>query len=391
MAASAVAVVVGMASYVLMPMAAYGAGGYPGPDVLPGVPTYGGLLGNIPVGSQSHLTWVCGFDAPNTTNHSPRDAPIFIKGHLAAYLPISTQNGCVSFTVSVSLANAKHQIAPCGYAYVSVNGGPFILVKDGKNSLIVTGIKHYHHVGAILPFNIPTPASTIDYCPHVTTTTRPGHHGGGTIPTSTTPTTIHNETTTTGLHTTSTTMPGFNTTSSVYDARPTATVPHSLNGSPTTTLKKMKQVITLLAVVVAAGAAATSAGGFFAGVPESLVEEYTSEIAPGGGLPFQFFPVGGVGTLALLDNEPALGSIGAAWSTVPAGGGYPFGSSVPNGTVSSGYSGPPVARTELDDKHGLFIVQTPDTPSGGGSTMSNLSPRTGGSEASGGSASGASA
>jgi hypothetical protein len=76
MIALAIAVVIGMASYVLAPMASYGAGGYPGPDVLPGVPTYGSYLGTIPVGGHSPLSWVCGLDAPNTTNTSPKNAPV---------------------------------------------------------------------------------------------------------------------------------------------------------------------------------------------------------------------------------------------------------------------------------------------------------------------------
>ena len=62
-----------------------------------------------------------------------------------------------------------------------------------------------------------------------------------------------------------------------------------------TVIGKITQVVTLIAVVIGAGAAAAGAGQLFLEVPEALVEEYTTEIPPGGGLPFSLFPSGGSG------------------------------------------------------------------------------------------------
>ncbi len=374
MVAFAVAVVIGLTSYALTPLASYGAGGYPGPDALPSVPTYGGYLGTIPVGGHSALSWVCGLDAPNATNHSPKDAIAEINGHIAAYLPISTQYGCASFIVYVSLTNGSHQLAPCGYAYVSVDGGPWILVKDGENQLLITGIKHYHHVGAIFPFFIPTPSSSLESCTPPTTTTTAPH--STTIPPTTTPTTIHGQTTTTAIKPTSTTLPGYRTTTSIFNAGSTSTVPQSINTSPTTGLQKVTQIVTLLSVVVAAGAAAASAGGFFAGVPESLVEEYTSEIEPGGGLPFGLFPAGGAGELAAMDEE-LLVVLAGAYEDLPGGGGYPVGGEVPDGTVSDEYLAV-LVEEEANEDLVLFIVEEEDTPPGGGAPVTQLNFLTGG-------------
>jgi hypothetical protein len=369
MVAFAIAVVVGLTSYALTPPASFAAGGYPGPDALPGVPTYGGYLGTIPVGGHSALSWVCGLDAPNATNHSPKDAVASINGQVAALLPISTQFGCASFIVYVSLTNGSNQLAPCGYAYVQVNGGPWILVHLGNNELLISGIKHYRHVGAYFPFFIPTPDQSVENCPPTSTTT-------SSTSTSTTITTIPGQTTTTALAPTSTTLPGFNTTSSIYNAGSTSTVPQGPGSSPGHTITTITQVVTLISVVVAAGAAAVGAGGFFAGVPESLVEEYTSEIEPGGGLPFGLFPAGGGGTLAEIGEEEVV--ILSAYTDVPPGGGYPVAGEVADSTISDDYIAFVVARDEEDEELIFLLGADDDIPIGGGAPMTELSPRTGG-------------
>lgn len=355
-----VAVVLAITLYALTPSPILAAGGYPGPDALPGVPTYGGVLGTIPVG-HSATTYVCGFDAPNLTNHSPKDAAVYIDGHLDTYAPISTQYGCVQITVYVSLYNAQHMIAPCGYVYVQVNSGPWILVPVGLNQILVTGVKHYQHVGAIFPFYVPTPPSAIDYCPHVATTTT---------------TTVPHRTTTTlpipiiTLTPTSSTLPGYRTTSSRYNAGSTSTVPSGINTTPGTTLSKITEVVVIVAVISAAAAV----GQFIGQIPESLVEEYTSEIEPGGGLPYDDFPAGGVGALAEVEETVV---IAAYDSDIPPGGGYPFGSVVPEGTVAGGFVTPPL---EIEVEVVTFIIAAEDTeiPPGGGAPNTRLNWRTGG-------------
>lgn len=357
-----ISVVVCVVSYALAP-SAFAVGPYPGPDALPGVPTYGGYLGTIPVGHHSHLSWICGLDAPNLTNHSPKYAIASIGGHLAAFLPISTQYGCAQFIVYASLYNAKHQIAPCGYAYVSVSGGPWIEVKIGNNDLLISGVKHYRHVGAVFPFKIPTPPSRLDYCPKGASgpppkkpPTKPGH-----------------------VTPPPPTIPGSVGPPPTYNASGTSNPVASPGTSPTTTLKKVTEVVGLIAVVASAGAAAATAGGHIAQIPESLVEEYASEIAPGGGLPFDDLPLGGVGLLSMVDvpDMPLRD-----FADVPPGGGYPYGSSVPEGSVSREFMIQMSIVAEEEEMASFFAEGTPGVPGGGGAPMGGLSGRTGGNESS---------
>jgi hypothetical protein len=358
-----VTAVMAVMGYALTPWA-YAAGGYPGPDALPGVPSYGGYLGTIPAGGHSKLSWICGLDAPNATNHSPKYAIASIGGHVAAFLPITTQYGCAQFIVYVSLYNGHHQIAPCGHVYVSVNGDTaWILVPVGHDDLLITGVKHYHHVGAIFPFVVPTPPSKSDYCPK----------GGSTTPPKKTKPSSSNTT----LPPPATTMPGYHTTSSMYNAASTDPPPDSFGQSPTTTLKKVSEVVTIVAVVASAGAAAASAGGYVLQIPESLVEEYASEIAPGGGLPFDDFPAGGAGLLSevYVGNLPVGDFIG-----VPPGGGYPFGSSIPDGTVSYAYLGQFMLARDEREVTTFVVTADTDVPAGGGVAGGGLAPRTGGQE-----------
>jgi hypothetical protein len=361
-----IAVVVALTSYALTPLPTLAAGGYPGPNALPGVPTYGGVLGEIAVGHHSALDWVCGFDVPNSTNHSPKYAVAYINGVFAADLPIDSQYGCASFILYASLYNGSGMIAPCGYVYVEVNSGPWILAPVGEDDeLLVTGIKHYQHVGAIFPFSLIMPPSAADYCPPppptttTTTTTRPTRT---TIPT------------TTLIPPTSSTFPGLQTTTSHYNAGSTSTVPQAINTSPTTTLEKLTEVITLIAVLVAAGAAAVGAGQFLGEIPESLVEEYTTEIEPGGGLPYEDFPAGGVGVLEEIDEFGIIPVFD--FTEMPIGGGYPFGSSVPDATISEGYVA--VVLEESDEDLLIFVVEDTDIPPGGGAPQAKISANSGG-------------
>jgi hypothetical protein len=373
-----IAVVLGLTSYALSPTATYGSGGYPGPDALPGVPTYGSYLGTVPVGGHSPISYVCGLDAPNATNHSPTKAVALINGQFSAFLPISTQFGCAQFVLYVSASNG-HRKAPCGYAYAQINGGKWILVKYGTNFLLITGIKHYHHVGAYFPFFVPTPAHLPPGCSSTTTTT---HHGGTTtIPNTTTPTTIHGQTTTTHISVTSTTSHGFHpTTTKPFNAGSTSTVPGGINDTPGTVVKKITQVVTLVAVVVGAGAAAAGAGQFLIDVPEALVEEYATEIPPGGGLPFSLFPAGGSGTL----SEEDLLVLAAGWSTdIPPGGGFSMGGAVADAGATDEYFAQILGRLE-DDVLVFFLVGDEDTPPAGGVPQDQLSGNTGGSDAIGG-------
>ncbi len=341
----AIATMVSVTSYALTPNLSYAASGYPGPDALPGVPTYGNALGTITLGHSSHLTWVCGFDAPNATNHSPKYAVATINGKVAALLPISTQYGCASFYVSVSSTDGHGHHAPPGYSYVSVNGGPWILVKDGQNWVLVTGVKHYHHVGAYFGFYIPVPTP-----PTTTTSTIPSTTTPNTLP----PTTIPGQTTTTRLTPPSTTTPGYRTTTSRYNAGSTSTRPTVPGSSPGSVGGALNQVVTVVAVVVAAGAAATAAGGLVDGIPEALVEEYLTEIPPGGGLPYSLFPTGGVGIVDdLAEGDGILGVV--VDSETPPGGGLPVGSSAPGGSDFEGDAG------AVD----VFVADD-DVPAGGG-------------------------
>ncbi len=378
MIAFAIAVVLGLTSYALSPTATYGAGGYPGPDALPGVPTYGSYLGTVPVGGHSPISYVCGLDAPNTTNHSPKKAVAEINGQFSAFLPISTQFGCAQFVLYVSATNGT-QKAPCGYAYAQINSGKWILVKYGTNYLLITGIKHYHHVGAYFPFYVPTPAHQDPSCTSTTTTTVNG--GTTTIANTTTPTTIHGQTTTTHLPATSTTSPGFHTTTTKpFNAGSTSTVPGSINHDPGTVIGKITQVVTLIAVVIGAGAAAAGAGQFLIDVPEALVEEYTTEIPPGGGLPYNLFPAGGSGTL----SEDDLLVLAAGMGTdIPPGGGYSMGGAEAEGGASDEFFAQIIGRLEENEVL-LFIVEDEDVPPAGGAPQESLTGNTGGMDAVGG-------
>ncbi len=372
MIAFAIAVVLGLTSYALSPTATYGSGGYPGPDALPGVPTYGSYLGTVPVGGHSPISYVCGLDAPNATNHSPKKAVAEINGQFSAFLPISTQFGCAQFVLYVSATNGS-QSAPCGYAYAQINGGKWILVKYGTNYLLITGIKHYHHVGAYFPFFVPTPANQPGSCTSTTTTTNGG--GTTTVPNTTTPTTIPGQTTTTRLPSTSTTSPGFHTTTTKpFNAGSTSTVPGSINNNPGTVIGKITQVVTVIAVVIGAGAAAAGAGQFLIEVPEALVEEYTTEIPPGGGLPFNLFPAGGSGTL----SEEDLLVLAAGMDTdIPPGGGYSMGGAEADAAASDEFFAQIIGRLE-DEIIVLFVVEDDDIPPAGGAPQDTLSGKTGG-------------
>ncbi len=363
-----IALVVGFTSYAISPTLGYGAGGYPGPDALPSVPTYGSYLGTIPIGGHSPVSYVCGFDAPNATNHSPKNAIAEINGHISAYLPISTQFGCAEFVVYVSLTNGVNQ-APCGFAYASVNGGTWILVSYGVNYLLISGIKHYRHVAAYFPFTVPPPAVPPAGCATTTTTT------STTIPVITTTTVIHNQTTTTSLHAT-TTLPGFHTTTSNYNAGSTSTIPTSLNNNPGTVIHTITQIITLIAIIIAAGAAAAGIGQFFVEVPEALVEEYTTEIPPGGGLPYNLFPSGGSGT---ADEESVLATVQGASTDIPPGGGYALGGEAPEGTVADEYTAQMAGRSTEENPE-LFNLDEDEVPPAGGAPMDELSENTGGIE-----------
>ena len=369
--AFAIAVVLGLTSYALSPSPTFGSGGYPGPDALPGVPTYGSYLGTVPVGGHSPISYVCGLDAPNATNHSPKDAGAYINGQFSAFLPISTQFGCAEFVLYVS-ATFGSQTAPCGFAYAQVNGGKWILVRYGTNYLLITGIKHYHHVGAYFPFFVPTPAQLPPECVPTTTTT---NGGTTTIPNTTTPTTVPGQTTTTHVATTSTTIPGFRTTTTKpFNAGSTTTVPVPINNNPGTVLGKITQVVTLIAVVIGAGAAAAGAGQFLIEVPEALVEEYTTEIPPGGGLPYNLFPAGGSGNLS---EEDLLVLAAGTGTDIPPGGGYSMGGTEGDGGASDEFFGQIVGRLENDDII-LFSVDDEAVPPAGGVPQEDVSGNTGG-------------
>ena len=361
------AVVIATVSYALTPSFTYGSGGYPGPDALPGIPTYGSYLGTIPVGGHSPVSYVCDFDAPNITNNSPHNAVAYINGHLAQYLPISTQFGCASFVVYVHLGNAKSN-APCGYAYASVNGGPWILVKDGWNSLLITGIKHYHHVGAYFPFFIPVPQIDQQRCHTTTTTTIPVTTiPGTTTPTTAPPTTIPGQTTTTAIGPTST-IPGVSTTS-ILGQPGTSSIPYPPNHSPGTVIGSITQIITLLAVVIAAAAAGVGVGELLGEIPEALVEEYLTEVAPGGGLPLDELVVGGAGTLTEIEAEAAAALL-ALDDSIPVGGGIPYGGLAPDaGAAEEG-----LVAIVADGEEGFVAFELGDATvlPGGGYPMNEL-------------------
>jgi hypothetical protein len=370
--AFAIAVVLGLTSYALSPSAIYGSGGYPGPDALPGVPTYGSYLGTIPVGHHSPISYVCGLDAPNATNHSPKDAFAYIDGQFTAFLPISTQFGCAEFVLYVSATLNGHD-APCGYAYAQINSGKWILVRYGTNYLLITGIKHYHHVGAYFPFFVPTPANQPASCTSTTTTTN--NSTTTTIPNTTTPTTNPGQSTTTGVSPTSSTIPGFHTTTTKpFNAGSTTTVPNPINSNPGTVIGKITQVVTLIAVVLGAGAAAAGAGQFLIEVPEALVEEYTTEIPPGGGLPYNLFPAGGSGTLS---EEDLLVLAAGTGTDIPAGGGYSMGGASGEGAASDEFFAQIIGRLENEEVV-LFIVEDESIPPAGGAPQDDLSGNTGG-------------
>ena len=361
--AFAIAVVLGLTSYVLSPVS-YAVGGYPGPDALPGVPTYGTYLGTIPVGGHSPVSYVCGLDAPNGTNHSPKFAIGEINGHISAYIPISTEFGCAQFVVFVKALHAK-----CGFAYASINGGKWILIHYGVNYVLITGIKHYRHVGAYFPFFVPAPNPLPPGCVTTTTTTTTS------IPNTSVPTTIPGQTTTSRVHPTSTTFRGHETTSSIYNAGSTSTIPQPINKDPGTDITSITDVTTLIAVVLGAGAAAAGAGQFFTDIPEALVEEYTTEIPPGGGLPYNLFPTGGAGTLS---EEEVFIAAGAS-TEIPIGGGYVLGSFEPDGTVADEYFALPLGRLEEDDEAvKIFYGGDTEIPPGGGVAMREITDQTGG-------------
>ncbi len=354
----AISTMVSVASYALTPPASFAATGYPGPDALPGVPTYGNALGTIPVGHSSHLTYVCGFDAPNATNHSPKYAVATIDGKVAALIPISTQYGCAAFYVSVSNTDGHGHHAPAGYSYVSVNGGPWILVKDGQNWVLITGIKHYHHVGAYFGFYIPVPTPPTT---STTSTTTPNT----TTPTTAPPTTIPGQTTTTQLKPPPTTSPNFHTTTSRYNAGSTSTRPTVPGSTPGSVGGSINQVVTVVAVVVAAGAAGTAVGSTLGGLPEALAEEYATEIPPGGGLPYTLFPTGGVGVVDDVADAVAGGLV--VDGDTPPGGGEPLGGSTPGGSDFIG------------DGDGVeVIVGDDDAQPGGGAPAGVLTSLSGG-------------
>jgi hypothetical protein len=324
------------------------------------VPTYGSYLGTIPIGGHSPVSYVCGLDAPNLTNHSPKNAVASIDGIFAGLLPISTQFGCAQFVVYVSATNGT-TTAPCGYAYASINGGKWILVADGENYLLVTGVKHNHHVGAYFPFYIPPPAANTPGCPISTTT----------IPPTTTPTTVPGQTTTTAVPPTSSTLPGFTTTTGIFNAGSTTTIPKSLNSSPGSALGGIIETIIIISTVVAAGAAAVGAGGFLLDIPEQLAEEYTTELPPGGGLPFSLFPSGSVGSAGELSDSELAAIVAAATTDLPPGGGFPVAGAVAEGTASEEF----VVELADDEEVAIMLIFTAedtDIPPGGGASFGEL-------------------
>ncbi len=267
------AIVLGLFSYVLHPGASYAVGGYPGPNAGPAVPTYNNQFGTVTPGHTSPASYMCGFDVPNSTNHSPTTATAYIAGVAIKHLTIDS-NGCVLITVTV-FRDPKHSQV----LLISINGSTVrVPVPCGKIDVVVKGVKSKKHVnpsngaitwtkanvGGTFPFTskCPPPPTTST---STTSTTLP--NSSTTIPDTTTPTTtpptmLPGQTTTTALSKPSTTVPpntvpGVTTT--VYVAASTSTIPQAIGSTGSQVASAASNIAAVAAASIVVASAATAA------------------------------------------------------------------------------------------------------------------------------------